>query len=129
MKASHNPVAKIILHADGLGVPSPDTVRQRAEELAKINGHPEPTEADWLQARAELHGGHPQDGSDGESETTQYVSERDMIATDRGHRAEKFADDTENAVEELVAEGLDEAEHDQMLQASMLEADDVIEPE
>ena len=109
--------AKIALHGTGLGVPSPETVRQRARELSHINGHSKITEEDWRQAKREVHGGHPNgDGIDGMLES---ASERDMIATDHGHRAPKFGDDTEHAIEELVAEGLDEAVHDQMLEASV----------
>ena len=119
MNRTHTPSAKIALHSDGLGVPSPETVRQRAFELAKINGHESMTEEDWRQAKREVHGGHPHAFSDGEDEMIQSASERDMIAINCGHRAQKMGDDTENAVEELVAEGLDEAVHDRMLQASL----------
>lgn len=122
-----NPPAKIELHANGLGAPTTDTVRQRAGELAQINGHAEVTGEDWRQAKIEVHGGHPQDRNDGEDEVIQSVSSRDMIAMDCGHRVQKYGDDTENAVEELVAEGLDEATHDQMLQASLREADEQVE--
>ena len=119
MKITHTPSAKIALHSDGLGVPSPETVRQRAFELAKINGHGAITEEDWRQAKREVHGGHPHASNDGEDEMFPSASERDMIAINCGHRVQKVGDDTENAVEELVAEGMDEAAHDQMLQASL----------
>jgi hypothetical protein len=115
MKPMQGPVAKILLHSDGLGVPSPETVRQRASELSRINGHSSVTQNDWQQAKREVHGGHS--NGDGEDAMPESASERDMIATDHGHRAGKFIDDTEHAVEELVAEGLDEAMHDQMLKA------------
>ena len=49
--------AKIIHHSEGFGVPSADTVRRRAEELAKINGHEEFNDDDWREAKRELHGG------------------------------------------------------------------------
>ncbi|MEA3187905.1 MAG: hypothetical protein QOD99_1735 [Chthoniobacter sp.] len=127
MKTPHTPSAKILVHSEGLGVPSAETVRERAAELAKINGHAEITDNDWQQAKIELHGGHSEASSDGDNEQIQSVSERDMIATDHGHRVHKMGDDTENAVEELFAEGLDEAVHDQMLQASQAEADEQAE--
>ncbi len=124
MKMRRTHPAKIVLHADGLGVPSPETVRQRAWEISKINGHEHVTDEDWMQAKREVHGGIAA-SSDGDDEMIESASERDMVATDCGHRVQKIFDDTENAIEELVAEGLDEAAHDQMLQAAMQDDEDL----
>ncbi len=115
MKAALTPLAKILNHSSGLGAPSPDDVRQRAYEIARIDGRAEFTESDWQQARLELHGGHPAFYTDGDDEMVTSVSERDMMVVDAGHHVQNVREDeTENAIE-LVAEGMDEAMHEQML--------------
>jgi hypothetical protein len=110
--------AKIIQHSQGLGAPSADTVRQRARELAAIDGRAEFNEGDWVQAKRELHGGHESNDTNGEMEMAAMVSEHDMVAGSVGHHVENVGlDDQINMAEELIAEGMDEAVHDQMLAA------------
>ena len=110
--------AKIIHHSEGLGAPSADTVRQRAQELALINGRAEYTEDDWRDAKRELHGGHEPNDTNGEMEVELLISGRDMITSSLGHHVENMAmDDQENVAEELIAEGMDEAVHERMLAA------------
>ena len=110
--------AKILQHSQGLGVPTSETVQHRAEELALIDGRLEFTTLDWEQARRELHGGHESIDADGAFQAGLMVSERDMTSASVGTHVENVAlDDQENIVEELIAEGLDEALHDQMLAA------------
>jgi len=101
-------------------VPSPELVRQRAKELALIDGRTEYDERDWQRARQELHGGHPYSWDDEEDQMPQSVSERDMTATDMGHHIENLRGGEDNVLEELVAEGMDEAFHDRMLEASRM---------
>ena len=117
MKEIRTLQGKIINHSEGMGVPSPDLVRQRARELARISGHRDVTEEDWKQAKRELHGGHPLEMEDGE-DGIPFVSERDMIAASAGHHSEKIGFEDDNVVEELVNEGMDEAVHEQMLEGS-----------
>jgi hypothetical protein len=118
MKMTRTLQAKIVQHAEGLGVPTPDTVRRRALEIARINGRSEYNETDWRQAKQELHGGHFISSDDGEEEMCESVSERDMIAGSLGHQtAVHGLDDAHSIVEELVAEGMDEAVHEQMLES------------
>lgn len=115
--------AKILQHSEGLGTPTAEMVRKRAQELATINGHAEFTEEDWRDAKRELHGGHELSDTNGEMEMSAMVSEHDMVMGSVGHRAETFVpEDNENLVEELIAEGMDEAVHEQML-AARREAD------
>ncbi|HEX5177543.1 MAG TPA: hypothetical protein VFV83_10960 [Chthoniobacteraceae bacterium] len=118
--------AKIIQHSQGLGVPSMETVRKRAAELARIDGRTEYNENDWRDAKRELHGGHDVLNHDGTAEMAAMVSERDFLISDIGHRVDTSSSDApENPGEELVAEGMDEAVHDQMLAAaSDLERED-----
>ena len=118
MNSSRPNYAKILVHSDGLGVPSPEMVRQRALELAAIDGRTEYNEIDWQHARQELHGGHETSWDDDEDRMEQSVSERDMTATDKGHHTENLRGGDDNVLEELVAEGMDEAVHDRMLEAS-----------
>src|SRR6266478_1215342 len=120
MDKTRPPMAKILVHSAGMGTPTPELVRQRAEELATINGHVEYTEADWQEAKLELHGGHHPDGALSEEWATQtMVSEPDMLAVDAGHHADRVPlDDERNLVEELWQEGMEEAEHDRMLAAA-----------
>lgn len=109
--------AKIIQHSEGLGVPSTELVRQRARELARINGREEFNDDDWREAKRELHGGHEPNDTNGEMDMATAVSEHDMVACSLGRHVENVLDDQENMVEELVAEGMDEAVHEQMLAA------------
>lgn len=96
-------------------------VRKRAEEIAIINGRNQYTEDDWRQARAELHGGHDHSANE-DQEMAAWVSETDMVASDTGHQIGRLEMEDDGSVgEELIAEGMDEAVHEQML-ASQMEA-------
>src|SRR5678815_2270731 len=95
--------AKIIQHSQGLGVPSMETVRQRASELARIDGRTEYNENDWREAKRELHGGHEVLNHDGNADMAAVVSERDFLISDVGHRVETSSSDMpESPGEELV---------------------------
>lgn len=110
--------AKIMQHAEGLGAPHPEQVRLRAQELAIINGRTEYSEHDWREAKRELHGGHAEIEDDRGYEIEAMISVRDMIAGSVGHHAENLPSaESDSLGEELVAEGMDEAEHEQMLMA------------
>jgi hypothetical protein len=110
--------AKIIHHSEGLGAPCADTVRQRARELARINGREEFNDEDWREAKRELHGGHQTNDTNGDMDMSAVVSERDMIVSSIGHHVENVGlEDQDSVVEELIAEGMDEAVHEQMLAA------------
>lgn len=114
--------AKIIQHAEGMGAPNAETVRLRAREIALINGHAEFNDEDWREAKRELHGGHEVINGNGDLEMAALVSEHDMVVGDLGHRVETMApDDGDSILEELIAEGMDEALHEQMLAARRAE--------
>ena len=109
-------------HAQGLGAPSSEDVRQRAAELALIAGRNEFSDEDWREAKRELHGGHGHTISEDEAEMVSLVSEHDMVVTDLGHHVENVGlEDADNVQEELIAEGMDEAVHEQMLAARLEE--------
>jgi hypothetical protein len=108
--------AKIMQHAAGLGAPDAEAVRKRAQELAMINGRDQYNEDDWRDAKRELHGGHIMNDTNGDLDMAAVVSEHDMVMGSVGHHVENVGlDDNENIVEELIAEGMDEAVHEQML--------------
>jgi hypothetical protein len=117
--------AKIIQHSEGLGTPTSDTVRKRAREIAMINGREEFSEEDWREAKRELHGGHEMNDTNGDMEMSSMVSEHDMVVGSMGHHsANMMPEDNENVLEELIAEGMDEAVHEQMLAARMEDRDE-----
>ncbi|HEY5895115.1 MAG TPA: hypothetical protein VIT91_17990 [Chthoniobacterales bacterium] len=113
---------KIINHANGQGSISYDDVRARAMELAIIDGRPAKdfTDADWERAAYELHGGHLPSDDDSESESAELGIGPDLVAGSLGrHVTNHRGDSNENNVGvELVQEGMEEAEHEQMLAAS-----------
>ena len=127
MNTSRPPYAKIVVHSDGLGLPSTDLVRKRALELAIIDGRTEYNDQDWHRAKMELHGGHPYSWDDEEDRMPQSISERDMTATDTGHHTENLRGGEDNVLEELVTEGMEEAVHERMLEASRLTEEDLEE--
>ena len=111
---------KISVHGDGLGAPSPEQVERRAREIAIIaERDPEDfTDADWDQARRELHGAAIPTPPEETTQNAEVVEEWEVVAPSAGHRVprEGFEDD-ENIGEQLVAGGIEEAAHDQMVEA------------
>ena len=118
MSEHHPHTAKIMQHAEGVGAPDTQQVRRRARELATIDGRGDFNEQDWREAQRELLGGHERTSSDDEAEMSVLVSGHDMIAANLGHHVENVGmEDSQNVLEELIAEGMDEAVHEQMLAA------------
>lgn len=124
MNSGRPPYAKIVVHGEGMGVPTSEMVRQRALELARIDGRTGYDDRDWQRARQELHGGQPSSWDADEDRMSESISGGDMTATDSGHHVENLRGGDDNMTEELVAEGIDEAVHDQMLEASRQEAEE-----
>lgn len=118
MNDNSHPAGKISLHGDGLGAPSPDEVEKRAREIALIaeRDPDEFTDADWDQARRELLGTHANNAPEETAENADVVEEWNVVASSSGHRAHRIEDE-ENLGEQLVSDGLEEAAHDQMVEA------------
>lgn len=116
---SHSPHGKITVHGNGLGVPSPELVERRAREIAMIDERDpdEFTDGDWEQAKNELTGVEPSHTPELNDEDEER-SERDEIPGSAGHHTPNngFEGD-ENVGEELVSGGIEEAAHDQMVEA------------
>ena len=126
MKISRPVSGKILSHAEGMGTPSADTVRQRAQELAMIDGRELPTEQDWKRAFLELHGGHHDPSLYGDdNEMTGAITETNSVAPTLGrHIHEMDTDGGDSLGEELITEGLEEASHDRMLESRRKDVED-----
>jgi len=118
---SQEGAGKITLHGNGLGVASPELVEKRAREIALIDERDpdEFTEADWNQARKELLGAEHPIPQEETQENADLTEEWPIVALSKGHRTPRpGVDEEEETVgEHLVAEGVEEATHDQMLEA------------
>jgi hypothetical protein len=101
---------KIVVGSHGLGVPDADLVQRRAWEVAQIQAHEAPTSADWDEARRELHG---------RSLPTEFPAEfgESLRPFSSGRLNVVISRDEPTLGEELVREGMEEAEHEQMLLA------------
>ena len=115
---SHTPHGKISVHGGGVGVPSPEAVERRAREIALIaeRNPDEFTDADWDQARRELLGALDPTAPEETDANAEVVEEWSVVASSGGHRAPRVEDE-ENLGEQLVSDGIEEAAHDQMLEA------------
>ena len=111
---------KIEVHGNGLGAPSPEEVERRAREIAMIDErNPEEfTDTDWKQARRELMGEENNTPPEETSDNADLTEEWTVVASSKGHRMPRPGTDEEETVgEHLVIDGLEEAAHDQMLEA------------
>lgn len=117
MDPQSNPPGRIEQHNAGLGEVSAAQIEVRAGELARSDGRREPNEGDFQQARQELEGAV---GPPGAPEEVQGQLE-EVVAWDQpvhasGTRAPRVGLDDENtAPEQLVQEGVEEADHDRRL--------------
>lgn len=75
------------------------------------------TEADWHQAKNDLTGVEASHVPEVDEEVADELSERDEVLGASGHRAPNDYEGDENLGEELVSGGIDEAAHDQMVEA------------
>ena len=118
MNDNSHPAGKISVHGNGLGAPSPDEVEKRAREIALIAERDpnEFTDADWDQARRELLGSQGSNAPEETDANAEVVEEWNVVASSTGHRAPRGEDD-ETLGEQLVGDGVEEAAHDQMLEA------------
>ncbi len=120
MKDSPTTSGRISDHTHGLGTVTNEMVTQRAKELAVINGRDRAkfTEADWQQARRELSGQQLFDDRQTE-EPVEGLTEWDEKPDVLEHRVKNSPPSDEQTVaEHLTREGLEEAAHEQMLEGS-----------
>src|SRR4030095_10363139 len=113
MNDNSHPAGKISVHGNGFGTPSPDEVEKRAREIALIDERDpdEFTDADWNQARRELHGSAVPAPPEENAETLKLEEEWEVTPDNRGHRVPRpGVDEEEESVgEQLVTDGVEEA--------------------
>ena len=122
-----NPLNKGILTENfvGVGTVTREMVEKRAIELALINGRlaKDVSESDFEQAKRELTGGSEIDPQEAALEAAPESERWDPEGGSTGHKVattnEDDDDDEGRSIgEQLVDEGVNEAEHDQMLRAA-----------
>ena len=112
-------------NAAGIGTVTRQMVRERAIELAVINGRSEQevSQSDWAQAKRELTGGSDTDPKEAVLESLPESERWDPVPGSTGHKVPVAPSDDEDDEgrsdsERLVDEGIAGAEHDQSLQAT-----------
>jgi hypothetical protein len=122
-----NPLTKGVLTENfiGIGTVTPEMVLKRARELAMINGHSpnHVSKSEFEQAKRELTGGSDIEPEEATLESVPESERLDPVPGSTGHKAPESSDEDEDdegrsESEKLVEEGVQEAEHDQMLQAA-----------
>ena len=128
-----NPLNKgvIMENADGIGTVTPVMVETRARELALIDGRDssKPTEADYQQAKRELTGEEEIDPQQENLESLPESEGWDPVPGSTGRQAADSLGEDEDAegrseAAQMYEEGINEAEHDQMLRAAEAEESD-----
>src|ERR1035437_143288 len=109
----------------GMGTVDRKMVRERAVELAVINGRSaqDVSKTDWDQAKRELTGGSDTDPKEAVLESAPESERWDPAPGSTGHKVPVAASEDEDDEgrsdnERLVEEGIAGAEHDQMRQAT-----------
>jgi hypothetical protein len=125
MKTDPSKEAALIINDTGIGTVTRKMVRERATELALINGRSahDVSAADWEQAKRELTGGPEMDPKEALLEAAPESERWDPLPGSTGHiipvtSIDGEGDDGQSIGEKLIDEGVHEAEHDQMLQAT-----------
>ena len=124
-----NPLNKGIImeNAAGIGTVTPAMVEARARELAAINGRFQPSKADYQEAKRELTGEEEIDSQEeSREESASELDGWDPVPGSTGRQAAESLGEDEDAEgrsesAQMFEEGVSEAEHDQMRQASRAE--------
>jgi hypothetical protein len=125
MKIDPPKEAALIINSTGVGTVTHKMARERAVELAAIDGRAaqEVSKSDWEQAKRELTGGSDMDPKEALLESAPESERWDPVPGSTGHivpvpSVDDEDDEGRSVSERLVEEGMLEAEHDQMLQAA-----------
>ncbi len=112
-------------NSGGIGTVTRKMVRERAVELAVINGRSarDVSKSDWEQAKRELTGEPDADPKETMLESAPESERWDPVPGSTGHQVrvapgEDEDDEGRSDNERLVEEGVEGAEHDQMRRAS-----------
>jgi len=115
----HPRQSKILLHGRGIGDLNEEDVEKRAQEIAVIRGlsADRVSEEDRAQAWSELQGEMLPDTTDTDGESIGAMSRdpSEPIAISGRQIVNQEGEDDTEAVERLATEGVEEAQHDQML--------------
>ena len=116
---SRDPAPKVELRGKGVGGFTKSDVERRALELALIDNRTDATDEDRVAALAEFNDLRLPDAVNEDSDSMQSMSRdpSDPIV-DRGHQVPNYGgDDEKTALEQLALEGVEEAQHEQMLES------------
>lgn len=121
MKTNDPTTGRILVHGQGSGTIGARDIERRARELAAIDGRSgaDINDDDLARARADLLGTQLPD-TQVEDDDASRAATRDPSepVSDSGHEVIlREGPDEEKAVERLALEGVEEAQHDQMLAA------------
>jgi len=127
MKKNPLTQGKLMENSTGIGTVTRKMVRKRATELAMISGSTSQglSKSDLAQARRELTGGSDIDPQTAILESVPESERAEPIPSSTGHKAPKSSDEDEDGEgrsqsAKLVEQGVEEAEHDQMLRAAQI---------
>ena len=125
MKTNPLKEGRLTENSAGIGTVTPKMVRERATELAVIDGRParDVSKSESEQARRELTGEPDLDPKDTMLESAPESERWDPVPGSTGHKAQVAPSEDEDEEghsdnERLVEEGIEGAEHDQMRQAA-----------
>ena len=107
---------KILRGTEGLGTVTQQMIEERAYEIARTDGRNRPNDLDRSSAREELTGA----GSSSEKVLTKEEPGRDwqMPLVSAGEKAPTVRpEDDQSIPEELIQEGVEEADHDQRVKS------------
>jgi hypothetical protein len=116
---SHDNGQKVEVRGKGVSGFSQGDIERRAKELALIDNRTVANDEDRERARTEFRDRDLPDAVNEDAESMQSMSRdpSDPIS-DRGRQAPEYGgDDEKTALEHLALEGVEEAQHDQMLAA------------
>ncbi len=110
-----NTPGRIQIHGAGVGELSEADIKRRALEIAQMDGRTVAKAADLANARDELVNCGPPPAPEGDDSIRLWSEAESSV----GHQAPRIGPDDEiSPVEQLINEGLEEAERDQRLSAS-----------
>lgn len=116
---------RTFLNGRPIGAASPEDLERRARELALIEGRDFVTTDDRERAREELSGNF---GAEAVTEDTPTAGSRSRDpsdpAADRGSPAPQIEPNEDAELEHLALEGVEEAQHEQMLQSRLADEED-----
>jgi hypothetical protein len=115
------PSRKILLHGQGTGELTDEIIEERAQEIAVIRGRAADrvSEEDRAEAWAELQGELLPDATDTDGESAGAITRdpSEPLSVPGRQVPNLEPEDESGTIERLASEGVEEAQHDQMLAA------------